>query len=212
MFVRNHQIPITRVVSLQEDDTVEAALQVMEEHGHDALPVLNKRYNLVGVVSKQYIYKIFFQGNYDKEQFLRNTLVQQVMKIDYHYVRESDFIERAIAEMTAMRMQFVIVKNDRNELVGILTRKRLLEAMANALGMDKKGVRLEILVDDIQGRIAALSKVLAKEDYNIRSFFMFDPHLMNLQKIIIRLDTCEQDRVVRLLSESGFKVLSSVLE
>jgi len=184
----------------------------MEDHGHDALPVLNNKYNLVGVVSKQYIYKVFFQGDYEKDVFLHKTLVQQVMKADYHFVQESDFIERAIREMTSMRMQFVVVKNDRNELVGILTRKNLLEAMANALGMDKRGLRLEILVDDIQGRIAALAKVLAKEDYNIRSFFMFDPHLMNLQKIIIRLDTREEDRVVRLLADAGFKVLSSVLE
>jgi hypothetical protein len=35
---------------------------------------------------------------------------------------------------------------------------------------------------------------------------------MDLQKILLRLDTKDEKRVVTLLNDSGFKVLTSVLE
>ena len=38
------------------------------------------------------------------------------------------------------------------------------------------------------------------EGFNINSFFMFDPHIMNLQKIVLRVDTREDEKVVRILT------------
>jgi hypothetical protein len=111
-----------------------------------------------------------------------------------------------------MRMQFIVVYNSKDQFIGILTRRNLLEAMANALGIDKRGVRVEVVVNDTQGRLAALTKVLAKSGYNIMSIFMLDPNVMDLQKILLRLDTKDEKRVVNLLNASGFKVLTSVLE
>jgi acetoin utilization protein AcuB len=212
MFVRNHIVPLLGVITVQDDDTAGKALKVMEDYGHDALPVLDEKRNLVGVVSKQHIYKVFFLGDYVRNDFLSNTLVREIMKTNFHTVRESDFIELALQVMSDMRMQFVAVINERHQFTGILTRKRLLRAMAYALGIDKKGLRVEIIIDDITGRLAALAGVLADGGYNIRSLFMFDPQMMNLQKIIMRVDTRDEERVIRLLAEAGFTVLSTVLE
>ncbi|HZW83245.1 MAG TPA: CBS domain-containing protein [Candidatus Deferrimicrobium sp.] len=212
MFVKNHLIPISQVTTLNATDSLHSALKIMDEHKHDALPVLDENKQLVGLLSKQHVYKVFFMKAQDKEVFLNTTSAGTLMKTDYKYVYEDALIETAIKLMTNMRMQFIVVYNSKNQFVGILTRRNLLEAMANALGIDKKGVRVEVVVNDTQGRLAALTKVLAKAGYNIMSIFMLDPNVMDLQKIVLRLDTKDEKRVVTLLNDSGFKVLTSVLE
>jgi acetoin utilization protein AcuB len=212
MFVRNHLIPISQVTTLKATDSLISALYIMEEHKHDALPVLDENKQLVGLLSKQHVYKVFFMNDQEKEMFLNATSVANLMKTDYKHVYEQDLIETAIKQMSNMRMQFIVVYNSKDQFIGILTRRNLLEAMANALGIDKKGVRVEVVVNDTQGRLAALTKVLAKSGYNIMSIFMLDPNVMDLQKILLRLDTKDEKRVVNLLNASGFKVLTSVLE
>ncbi len=212
MFVKNHLIPLTRLITVNEKENLKITLQLMEKHGHDALPVINEENVLAGLISKQHIYKINFTEESNKESFITNTIVSEIMKTNFKYIYEQDLLETAIKQMIDMRMQFIVVYNQKNEFIGILTRRILLEAMANVLGIDKKGVRVEVLVSDTKGRLATLTKTLSKNGYNVRSIFMYDLQLMDLQKILIRLDTRDLEPVVNILNNAGFKVLTSILE
>ena len=212
MFVKNYLISASKVTTVKETESVKSALSVMEENSHDALPVLGDNNAVVGLISKQHVYKVFFMQGGDKEQFINNTPVQKLMKVNFKSVNEEDLIEDAIRQMANMRMQFIVVNKKNKGFAGILTRRNLLDGMANALGMDKKGVRVEVVINDAEGRLAALTKVVAKYGYNIRSIFMTDPEVMNLRKIVLRLDTRDEKRVVDMLVDAGFKVLTSVLE
>jgi len=212
MFVRNHMIGKVDVVTISQDETLQIALDVMSQHGHDALPVMDGE-KLVGLISKQHIYKTFFLSEYpDKQVFLQSSKVHDFMKVNYDFAYDWDILEKAVQTMSTMRMQFLPVINREEKFVGLLTKQRLLDALSNSLGMGKRGTRIEIVLSDTEGRLATLAKIIAKLKINIISFTMVDPHLMGLQTAVMRLDTKELDQVVAAIEEGGFKVMHAFVE
>ncbi len=212
MFVRNHMLPALQVISLTENQSLKGALDIMMKEGHDALPVLREQ-RVAGVLSKQHIYKTFFLKDFPaKSEFLSNTLVRDEMKTDFRTVQENAILEEALSTMSKMRMQFLTVLNSKGGLAGILTKQNLLQTFANSLGMGKRGTRLEIVLDDIEGRLATLTKLIFKAKINIISIIMVDPSVMELRKIILRLDTREKDSIVTMVEKAGFRVLNAFVE
>jgi CBS domain-containing protein len=212
MFVRNHMLPASKVVSLTENQSLREALDLMLQEGHDALPVLHDG-KAVGVLSKPHIFKTFFLKNFpSKEDFLNTTRVQDEMKTDFRTVREWDVLEEALSTMSKMRMQFLTVIDTDGKLAGILTKQNLLQTFATSLGMGKRGTRLEIVLDDFEGRLAALTKLISKAKINIISIIMVDPSVMELRKIVLRLDTKDKESIVWMVEKAGFRVLNAFLE
>jgi acetoin utilization protein AcuB len=205
-------LPATQVVSLTENQSLKEALDIMMKEGHDALPVLREK-RVVGVLSKQHIYKTFFLKDFPtKPEFLNTTLVGDEMKTDFRTIQENAILEEALSTMSEMRMQFLTVLNSKGRLAGILTKQNLLQTFANSLGLGKRGTRLEIVLDDIEGRLATLTKLIAKAKINIISIFMVDPSVMELRKVILRLDTREKDSIVSMVESAGFRVLNAFVE
>ena len=212
MFVRNHLLPATQVVSLTESQSLKESLDIMMKDGHDALPVLREQ-RVVGVLSKQHIYKTFFLKDFPtKSEFLCTTLVRDEMKTDFRTIQENAILEEALSTMSEMRMQFLTVLDSKGRLAGILTKQKLLQTFANSLGLGKRGTRMEIVLDDIEGRLATLTKLIAKAKINIISIIMVDPSVMELRKVILRLDTREKDSIVSMVEEAGFRVLHAFVE
>lgn len=212
MFVRNHMIEASSVVTLSDELSLKAALDVMYLHGHDALPVVHEN-RVVGVLSKQHIYKIFFLGTFgDKEEFLQSHKVRSEMKTDFRTIHPNDILEKALQTMSNMRMQFLTVIDAGGRLIGLLTKRSLLETLGNSLGIDKHGTRLEIVLDDSEGRLATLTKAISRAKLNIISIVLLDPEVMDLKKIVMRVDTKDQAAVVALVERAGFRVLNAFVE
>jgi acetoin utilization protein AcuB len=212
MFVRNHILPTSQIVSLTENQTLGEALEIMLNKGHDALPVLRDQF-VVGVLSKQHIYKTFFLKDYpSKNEYLNSTFVREEMKIDFRTIRENEILEDALFTMSKMRMQFLTVLDAKGRFAGLLTKQNLLQTFANSLGMGKRGTRVELVLDDIEGRLASLTRLIAKVKINIISIIMVDPSVMELRKVVLRLDTKEKDSIVETLDRAGFRVLHAYLE
>lgn len=212
MHVRHHMIPASKVITLTENQSLKEAYELMIREGHDALPVLQDQV-VVGILSKQHIYKTFFLKEFSsKEVYLSNCLVYEEMKTDFRTIRESDILEEALSTMSRMRMQFLTVLNSKSKFAGILTKQILLQTFANSLGMGKRGARLEVVLDDIEGRLATLTKLIYKANINIISITMVDPSVMELRKIVLRLDTREKDSIVAMIEKAGFRVLNAFVE
>lgn len=212
MLVRNHMTPASKVVSLNEGQSLEEALELMAQEGHDALPVLREQ-RVVGALSKQHVYKRFFLMDYpSRQEFITKTPVCAEMKTDFRTIRETAILEEALYTMSKMRMQFLTVLDSGGNFAGILTKQSLLQTLANSLGMGKRGVRLEIVLDDIEGRLAALTKLIAKSKINMISIIMVDPSVLELRKVVIRLETKDKDYIVSFIEKAGFRVLNAFIE
>ena len=135
MNIAKIMIPKISTVFLYEKDTIRQGLERFMVHGYTAVPVLNDQ--------EQYI------GSVTEGDFLRHLLVCQTtdLKVQEGYrlgsIVRRDFCpalqidadsEQAVTSM--LNQNFVPIVDGRNALCGILTRKRLIEFLAQA--RDKK--------------------------------------------------------------------------
>ncbi len=212
MFVYTHMLSLSQVITVQPESNLEHALDLMKEYGHDALPVVAEGV-VVGLISKQHIYKTyFFSSAESRTDFARQTSVQELMKTDFRTILENELLEKAILILTEIKMQFLTVVNSDGRLVGLLTKRKVLNAFADSLGLGKKGLRIELAIDDLEGRLAALSKTIYSLKLNISSLTMTDSIVPNYKKILMHIDTEDQDKVIETIEDAGFRVLNAFLE
>ena len=135
MNIAKIMIPKISIVFLHEKDTIRQGLERFMVHGYTAVPVLNDQ--------EQYI------GSVTEGDFLRHLLACQTTDLNVQegyrlgsIVRrnfcpalqiDADF-EQVVTSM--LNQNFVPIVDGRNVLCGILTRKRLIEFLAQA--RDKK--------------------------------------------------------------------------
>ncbi len=121
---------ITRV--LHEKDTVRQALETMENHGFTAIPVLDDEERYVGCVTEgDFLRHILKVGDTDKHAH-ENYHVGQLVRKDFC---EAISITAATEDIirTILNQNFVPVVDDRNVLCGILTRKGVIEELADEI-------------------------------------------------------------------------------
>ena len=119
--------PLTRV--LHAKDTVRQALETMENHGYTAIPVLDEEERYKGCVTEgDFLRHILRVGDADKkahEHFFVGDLVRKDFCEAIAITAETEDVVRTI-----LNQNFVPVVDDRNVLCGILTRKGVIQELA----------------------------------------------------------------------------------
>ncbi len=119
--------PLTRV--LHAKDTVRQALETMENHGYTAIPVLDEEERYIGCVTEgDFLRHILRVGDADKkahEHFFVGDLVRKDFCEAIAITAETEDVVRTI-----LNQNFVPVVDDRNVLCGILTRKGVIQELA----------------------------------------------------------------------------------
>jgi len=122
--------PLTRV--LHEADTVRQALETMENHGFTAIPVLDEEERYIGCVTEgDFLRHILRIGDTDKkahEQFHVGELVRKDFCEAIDIAAPTEDVVRTI-----LNQNFVPVVDDRNVLCGILTRKGVIQELADGV-------------------------------------------------------------------------------
>ena len=135
------EIMSSRVYTIRSDATVVDAANVMLDHNISALPVVNDRDNLVGIMSHSdffltpirdpgmhgTVFELFGNVFVNRDNIgnlhtvLSRTLVSDVMSTPVVTVKEDTSIEEIVRIMHQRRLKRLPVVRD-NKLVGIITR------------------------------------------------------------------------------------------
>jgi len=119
--------PLTRI--LHATDTVRQALETMENHGFTAIPVLDDAERYIGCVTEgDFLRHVLRVGDTDKkvhENYLVGDLVRKDFCEAIAITAPTDDVVRTI-----LNQNFVPVVDDRNVLCGILTRKGVIQELA----------------------------------------------------------------------------------
>jgi len=122
--------PLTRV--LHAGDTVRQALETMENHGFTAIPVLDEEEKYIGCVTEgDFLRHIIRVGNADKkdhEQFFVGELVREGFCEAIDIAEPPEEVIRVI-----LNQNFIPVVDDRNVFCGIVTRKGVIQELAEGL-------------------------------------------------------------------------------
>lgn len=205
MYVRNYMLPKDKLTILQLEDTLDKALNKLNDGDFLSLPVFDGDV-FKGILMKQSIYRDYFQNQYKtKDAFLKDKKIQDLMIDEVKTISENEFIENASYLLHELRTPFLAVLDKENKFVGILTHKAIFNAFSEVFGLGK-GYRIVIDLYDVPGQLAKLTEVIRKSNINIINLAVKDAKVLDVYKVVIRVDDCNIDQLIKKIEAKGFKV------
>ncbi|WP_245629064.1 cyclic-di-AMP-binding protein CbpB [Alicyclobacillus shizuokensis] len=122
--IRELLIPVQNVACVQPFNNLEHALLVLVKSGYSAIPVLDTRSRVRGIISKTMILDSILGNERIEFERLSEATVEQVMKTEAPCIQATESFLRAL-ELSINR-PFLCVTNEDGELLGLLTRRALL--------------------------------------------------------------------------------------
>lgn len=129
MNIAKLMIPKVSTAFLHENDTVRQGLERFTIHGYTAIPVLNEREQYIGSVTEgDFLRHLLMTGSTDlkaQEQYRISGIVRR----DFCPALPIDAASEEVVSAT-LNQNFVPIVDGRGTLCGILTRKRVIEYLA----------------------------------------------------------------------------------
>ncbi|CEG27684.1 CBS domain-containing protein [Bacillus sp. B-jedd] len=206
MFVKSIMIPKFNTHTVQSADKVKIALDRLEEHQIDGLPVLEGE-QYAGIVTRYRIYEEFFLSGKTKEAFLEETLIADIATHRDVYLEGGEMFENTL--MSLRNFPLLAVVDKERKFLGAVTRFEVLKQFESAFGMNRPGVRIAFTSVETEGRIARLAEIAHQFHEHIISLVTFDETDKLVRRIVMKVEKKDNiDKFIRKLEEHGFRILN----
>lgn len=131
------EIMSTSIVVVGVDDPIKRAAELMTRHGFRRLPVVNERGEIKGIVTaKNYVeffgshraFELASTGNI--EDVITKTRVHEIAEPGFYTIRQDEDVGLAAEAMIENNVNSLIVVDDDGNVVGIITERDVLLALA----------------------------------------------------------------------------------
>lgn len=120
--------PKAQTSCLKDNMNIRQALEKMKAHGHSAIPLITKDGEYIGTVSEGDLLNHIVENNvYDLEDLENVSIKDLKRKEDFSAVKVEADISELVEEI--VNNNFVPVVDDRNVLMGIVTRKTVMQTL-----------------------------------------------------------------------------------
>ena len=205
MLLRALLVPLSELIVATPEDTLEDALDKINSENFLSIPVVDEK-RFIGVISKERIFSTYFELGGDREDFLRNNRVLDLVRTDIPILSVYDDIERAAHTLEPYGIPFVAVTDENGEFAGIITHHTIFKTFVEVFGMNK-GHKISVIAYDIPGQIEKLTDIITKMGGNIISLVVLDPKVKtDVKEIVIRIDTDRFVETVDAIRDAGFRV------
>jgi acetoin utilization protein AcuB len=187
-------------ITITEDTPINRALKSMRDEKVRRLPVLNKKGELVGIVSeKDLLYASPSPATslsiHEIHYLVSKITVDEVMTRDVFTVSEYTPLEEAARIMADNKIGGLPVVRD-GRLVGIITESDLFKIFTEILGARDMGVRLSMLVPEQPGILADMTRAIADMGGNIISLGTFLGEDPTNRLITVKVAGVAEDKLV----------------
>ncbi len=208
MYIRKYMLERKKLTTVDLEESIESALEKIKEGDFLSLPVLDGE-EFKGIIMKEAIYRKYFElGCTEREKYLKETKVKDLYSDEYKSIQEGELVENASYLLKELRTPFLPVFDLNNKFTGILTHVAIFDAFAEVFGIGR-GTRIVVTVYDIPGQLARLLEVIKKENINVLNFATVDAKVIDVFKVVVRVDTKDEKQVedlIKSIEKSGFKV------
>ncbi|WP_077367252.1 CBS domain-containing protein [Anaerosalibacter sp. Marseille-P3206] len=209
MYVKNHMLPKEKLTVVYVEESIGSALEKINKGDFLSLPVFEGEI-FKGILMKEAIYRHYFEtGCMDKNQFMEEVKVKDLYIDEFKSILENELIENASYLLNEFGTPFLPVFNTNKKFVGILTHTAIFNAFSEIFGFGK-GTRIMVNLFDIPGQISKLTEVIRKENVNILNLAVMDAKVLDVYKVVIRVDTDDVGDLVDKIAKAGFKVAGIV--
>lgn len=120
--------PKAQTSCLKDNMNIRQALEKMKAHGHSAIPLITKEGEYIGTVSEGDLLNHIVENNVYNLEDLENVSIKDLKrKEDFSAVKVEADISELVEEI--VNNNFVPVVDDRNVLMGIVTRKTVMQTL-----------------------------------------------------------------------------------
>lgn len=118
--------PKTQLACLDETMNVRQAIEKMRAHGYMAIPLISKKGEYLGTISEGDLLRCIVDEDCFDMESLEDINVVDLIRKDYTLPVKVDATMEKLLEMS-IGQNFVPVVDDRNILMGIVTRRKVMQ-------------------------------------------------------------------------------------
>ena len=203
------EIMQTKIITSLPEDSIKTAHQLMLQHHFRHLPIVNRDFQLIGIVSDRNIRDAAPSILIDsiEQKHLLEKPVSTIMTTDIITGHPLDFVEEIGAIFYEHKIGCLPIVNH-GKLVGIITETDLLHTLIQLTGANQPGSQIEIVVPNRAGVLGEVTAIFRNRKANILSVLLYPDKRNDENKIIvIRVQTMNPIRLIQEIEKSGYQVL-----
>jgi acetoin utilization protein AcuB len=212
MFIANSMTK--DVVVIQPEAGLLEAKEKMENHRIHSLPVVKADNTLVGIVTDRDVRSAMPSGllgekeSYKEIERLARIKIKDIMTKKPVTISPAQTLEDALLMMQSMRVGAFPVVDKGNKLKGIITKRDLLRAFINVLGIEEPGTLLCILAENKLGTMKKIVDAISEERIPFGSILVARYWEEGKRAVFAYLLTQNVVKVKRKLQKLGFTLLN----
>lgn len=191
-----------QLVTVGANAPISQARQLMEKNRIRHLPVVEGR-GLIGIVTDRDVRVAEARGRGEAELLVADVMTQNVLTVG-----PDTMVDQAAMLMVDSKIGCLPVLNAEDEVVGIITDSDILNVFVEATGAGSGAARLEVLLPDRPGALAAVARTLGALEVNILSVLSAAGEEGG-KVLVLRIATENLEQVLDQLDRQGVEVLSA---
>jgi acetoin utilization protein AcuB len=188
------------VITIHPEVPIHDALKLMHKEKIRRLPVVDKKGRLIGIVSERDLLHAspssatslsVWEVNY----LISKLMVEKVMTKQVITISEDTPLEEAARIMADNKVGGLPIIRD-GRLVGIITETDLFKIFLEMLGAREPGVRLAVLISNLPGELARLTKAIYEIGGNILDLGTFLGETSQNSEVTIKVSGVDREALV----------------
>jgi acetoin utilization protein AcuB len=212
MFVRDRMS--SPVVTVTPDTSFQDALKLMRDHRFRRLPVIDKKDELVGIVSERDLLHASPSSAtslsvWELTYLLSKIQVREIMTKDVSVATPEMPIEDAAHLMVSHKIGGLPVIDEHNQVVGMITETDVFKTFVEMFAGGRSGLRLTLQVPERKGVLAQLAMSIAGLGGSIESVGSFYGDVAGERELVVKVRDVNKDQLVDALETLGDHVIDA---
>jgi acetoin utilization protein AcuB len=212
MFVRDRMS--SPAVTIKPDTPFQDALKLMHDHQFRRLPVVDKKGELVGIVSERDLLyvspsKAISLNVWELHYLLSKVEVREIMTEDVITTTPDTPLEDAAHLMAENKIGGLPVVNQKDRVVGVITETDVFGSLVEMFAGGHTGLRLTLQVPERKGVLADLCRAISDLGGSIRSVGSFYGDVPGVRGLVVKVQDVRKDQLIDTLEALGDHVIDA---
>lgn len=199
------------VKTIGPDMPVLEALKRMKQQHINRFPVVDRHGKMIGIVSKNDLLKASpseatMLSTWEVNSLLEKITVKKVMSKNPITVTENTVVEEAARIMVDNDVNGLPVMRN-GDLVGIITDGNLFELFMEMLGARRSGIRVSVVLKEVEGMLYHLSEAIFKNGGNIVSLSNFLGESTTTREVVLKVTGMTEEALLKAVEPVVEKIL-----
>jgi acetoin utilization protein AcuB len=199
------------VITVYPESTMQDAINLMRKEHVRRLPVVNRRGELIGIVTESDLDKASPSeatslSVWEVRELISKVKVERIMCRNVVIIEEDTAIEEAARIMSDNDVSGLPVMHDQ-KLVGLITETDLFKVFLELFGGRYPGVRLSIEVPRGPGQLARITQAILEKGGDIVALGTFMGESAETGTITLKVDCVSKDELVKAIEPLVLRIL-----